>query len=549
MEPTEQGAAPASGGIVQPPVVAAVVTHMNDDHATDCLTLCQVAADRRDLTAARLVSLDEEGLDFEATGADGSTTAVRILWRRPLLERADIRHQVAEMTHDARDRLAAHRDPPTSGGPGASLGGAALLLALLVVALLGGPAPRAHAQASPDPLVAPVTTLSADGRTATDGVRSLTVSQVVDLDPAGGTVTVTGSGYDVQKGVYVAFCLIPATNQAPTPCGGGADTTGTTGSSSWISSNPPSYGEGVARPYGAGGTFSVTFSVSPLLSGGLDCRLVRCAVVTRNDHTRSTDRSQDIFVPVSFLPAAVPGTRPPPGPTTTLPPSTVAPTTVPTTLPTTTTEPPPDLETSADGRTVTDGTRTVEVSRVADLDPADATVTVSGTGFDPSRGVYVSLCRAAATDAPGPTCLTGSTGASAWVSSDPPAYAADLAVPYDDGGTFEVEVTLQATIDGETDCREVECAVVVRDDDEVVEGRARDLAVPVAFAEAVTTTAAPAGEETAAAAPGSADVDDADGGDGGNAVLPALLAVLLVGAAGGAWFLVSRRGRAPVSPA
>ena len=34
--------------------------------------------------------------------------------------------------------------------------------------------------------------------------------------------------------------------------------------------------------------------------GEFDCREVRCAVVTRADHTRSEDRSQDVRVPVSF---------------------------------------------------------------------------------------------------------------------------------------------------------------------------------------------------------------------------------------------------------
>ena len=50
-----------------------------------------------------------------------------------------------------------------------------------------------------------------------------------NLDPQGATVTVSGTGYDAFKGVYVAFCKEPKKNQAPTPCGGGADTTGSTG--------------------------------------------------------------------------------------------------------------------------------------------------------------------------------------------------------------------------------------------------------------------------------------------------------------------------------
>ena len=35
-------------------------------------------------------------------------------------------------------------------------------------------------------------------------------------------------------------------------------------------------------------------------SGDLDCTLVKCGVVTRSDHLRYTDRTQDVFVPISF---------------------------------------------------------------------------------------------------------------------------------------------------------------------------------------------------------------------------------------------------------
>jgi hypothetical protein len=192
---------------------------------------------------------------------------------------------------------------------------------------------------APDPLVAPATTLSADGRTATDGRRSLTVSQAAGLPDAGGPITVTGTGYDDFKGIYVALCLVPPPNQPPTPCGGGPDTEGASGSSAWISSNPPSYGEGLATPYGPGGTFTVTVHVNPLLAEGFDCRAVRCAVVTRNDHTRSVDRSQDIFVPVTFAaPQVAPPTTPQP-PTTLATTTTAAPTTTTTAAPSTTAAP------------------------------------------------------------------------------------------------------------------------------------------------------------------------------------------------------------------
>ncbi|WP_067491560.1 hypothetical protein [Actinomadura hibisca] len=130
--------------------------------------------------------------------------------------------------------------------------------------------------------------------------QTLTVSQAAGLDAKGAALTVTGKGYDTGKGVYVAFCKDNGPDKAPSPCGGGADTSGKTGGSQWVSSNPPPYGKGLATPYGAGGTFSVQIKISSKLSDTVDCAKDKCAVVTRADHTRASDRSQDVRVPVTF---------------------------------------------------------------------------------------------------------------------------------------------------------------------------------------------------------------------------------------------------------
>ncbi len=140
------------------------------------------------------------------------------------------------------------------------------------------------------------------------GGQTLTVSDVSDLDPDGTTVTVSGSGYDTDKGVYVSFCVVPPPGTLPTPCGGGIDLTGTGGGTVWISSHPPIYATGLTTPYGHGGTFNVKLTVEAALDDTTDCRVVACAVVTRNDHTRSDDRSQDVIVPITFS-----GTPPTPG--------------------------------------------------------------------------------------------------------------------------------------------------------------------------------------------------------------------------------------------
>lgn len=164
-------------------------------------------------------------------------------------------------------------------------------------------------------LALPATALADEGSSTRDG-KTLTVSKATELAVDGERVRVRGSGYDRNKGIYVAFCVDNGEGKVPTPCGGGADTEGSSGNSVWISDFPPAYGAGLAQPYGDGGSFDVQIRVAALLRADdpdtqqdetVDCRTVRCGVVTRNDHTRSDDRSQDVLVPVSFAAVQPPG--------------------------------------------------------------------------------------------------------------------------------------------------------------------------------------------------------------------------------------------------
>ncbi|NLV55712.1 MAG: hypothetical protein GXY13_08895 [Acidimicrobiales bacterium] len=430
--------------------------------------------------------------------------------------------------------------PPQRSGrrAAAALAVAAAVLALAVPAL---------AQQRP---TAPV---GADGLTASDGTRTLRVSQSQGLTSSGQVVGVSGSGFDPNKGIYVALCVVTPADRPPSPCGGGIDQTGATGASAWVSSNPPTYGDGLATPYGPGGSFSVNITVAAVVSDGYDCRRIQCAIVSRNDHTRTADRGQDIFIPVTFADG------PSGQPTTTAPPASTAPTTTPTTIapppPASTTEPSraPDVEISADGLTGTAGARSIALSAASDLDPAGTEVTVDGAGFDPAVPVQVTLCRAAAsaTEAPGP-CLAGSSpDASRVVAVDP--QEGDGYVAFADDGSFTLDLEVAAVIDGDTDCREVECAVTVRryavgDDDTAAAAadRTLDLAVPVAFlAESPVEPADEPDDDEEAAAPA---VTASDTDDGGGSSLPWLLGGLTVLAAAGggaAWFVRSRRVAAP----
>ena len=136
---------------------------------------------------------------------------------------------------------------------------------------------------------------SAQGRKG----QSLTVTPAARLSSGGQTVKVSGRGFSELVGIYVGLCVMPRPGAKPTPCGGGVDQDGSSQASAWISSNPPPYGSSLAIPYKRGGKFSVRIKVSPRI-GAYDCRVVRCAVVARADHTRANDRTWDVAVPVTF---------------------------------------------------------------------------------------------------------------------------------------------------------------------------------------------------------------------------------------------------------
>ncbi len=141
---------------------------------------------------------------------------------------------------------------------------------------------------------------AASGRVATGkNGTSLTVSKSILLNPNGADISVSGKGFTAKAGIYVALCVKVKSGIKPGPCGGGADMTGATGASIWLSTNPPSYGIGVAKPIAADGSFTVKLRVAAMI-GNVDCRVTKCAIYTRADHLRSDDRSADIAFPVTF---------------------------------------------------------------------------------------------------------------------------------------------------------------------------------------------------------------------------------------------------------
>jgi hypothetical protein len=127
--------------------------------------------------------------------------------------------------------------------------------------------------------------------------------QVLQVDKTlirnNGVITISGRKFDSNIGIYLAFCKLPKKGEAPTPCGGGINMAGESVSSIWISSNPPVYGGDLAEPFGRNGSFQYKLRLSSMIDS-IDCKQVRCAITVRADHTRSSDRSQDLFIPIKF---------------------------------------------------------------------------------------------------------------------------------------------------------------------------------------------------------------------------------------------------------
>lgn len=136
---------------------------------------------------------------------------------------------------------------------------------------------------------------------------------------------------------------------------------------------------------------------------------------------------------------------------------------------------------------------TVDTSALA---PGDRFV-VSGTGFDPARGIYVAICAIPAdpTIKPGP-CLGGSPQEDAgddaqneqqfapsnWINDDW-AWKLFGARSFDDRatGTFTAYIEVPPIADEFVDCREVACALYTRNDHTAAGDRVQDVYIPLGF--------------------------------------------------------------------
>ena len=140
------------------------------------------------------------------------------------------------------------------------------------------------------------------------------IGQTLNVDAAinvtdGQMLTVTGKGYDLNTGIYVTFCVIPPKGKRPELCGP-FDVTGKNNQAVWVSSNPPVYAILLVKPFDkvtkkvkgksvTTGSFKVQVPATRMI-GSYDCKVVKCAILTRADHTRSDYRKADVIIPVTF---------------------------------------------------------------------------------------------------------------------------------------------------------------------------------------------------------------------------------------------------------
>ncbi len=85
------------------------------------------------------------------------------------------------------------------------------------------------------------------------------------------------------------------------------------------------------------------------------------------------------------------------------------------------------------------------VTTVNHLATQNQTLKITGSGYDEEKGICVALCvdngeGELPTPCIGGVDTSGESHSSAWISSNPPDYGEQLAVPYDEGGSFEVEL-------------------------------------------------------------------------------------------------------------
>ena len=110
------GPAPTASRELDPADVAAIVEHMNDDHADAVLACARAFGDDADVTAARMTGIDRDGVDIAREGGDGDPM-LRVPFPTPLRDARDARRALISLTRAARERLGPERGEPDRDTP------------------------------------------------------------------------------------------------------------------------------------------------------------------------------------------------------------------------------------------------------------------------------------------------------------------------------------------------------------------------------------------------------------------------------------------------
>ncbi len=154
---------------------------------------------------------------------------------------------------------------------------------------------------------------------------------------------------------------------------------------------------------------------------------------------------------------------------------------------------------------------TAEYDSALSVDGTD--VTVVGSGYEESKGIYLAVCvdngeGERPTPCIGGVNMAGDGGASVWISSNPPSYGKDLVTPFGPDGSFEFDYVINSG-DDTTDCLDPAdapngCVLATYADHTRLDDRSADVRIPLDFSETAPepdeTTSEPTAEETTAEA-------------------------------------------------
>ncbi|MGC4944508.1 DUF2470 domain-containing protein [Kribbella sp. DT2] len=84
-----------------PEIVAAVLRHMNEDHADDSLQIVRALGGHPDAVSVQLATIDPAGAVFAVTVVAGGVVRVQLPWSEQIVERPQFRHEFARMHREA----------------------------------------------------------------------------------------------------------------------------------------------------------------------------------------------------------------------------------------------------------------------------------------------------------------------------------------------------------------------------------------------------------------------------------------------------------------